>query len=364
VEKAPRANYVYEASARVQRGDHLVGRGAYAAAERSFRRASELLPTVLLRAQFEGPLGSCLAATGQFEDAEWRLTRAFDVAVEWYGPWRNETMRHVDDLVLLYRMWGRLDAAKAWHRRSIEERRRPADHLFLAETLWQFGRLAQARATIEQAPAAGAKGLLHLANLTLLEGQLDQAIRNAEQASKLADGLAAKRRWMPSREIQVGAQRVWAQALLARGDARAALPHFELGAADPRPDGGGFFSDYGKALVAVGPGAAAGRARMAQLTREREEDPLAWHARARFLATTEGLTGQDRKQAVQCAQRASELCRGRRAFVLATLAEAQFQAGDAEAALETAAAVETLMAGRDAQWLSVEQAAARFQAYR
>ncbi len=100
-----------------------------------------------------------------------------------------------------------------------------------------------------------------------------------------------------------------------------------------------------------------------KLTTRRSGDPLAWHGRARFLATTEGLTEEDRKQAVECARKANELCKNGRAFVLAMWAEAQFRAGDSESARQTATKVKDLMAGRDAQWLSAKQAEVRFARY-
>ena len=164
-----------------------------------------------------------------------------------------------------------------------------------------------------------------------------------------------------------GADRVQAMALFARqepGEIKKALGYFQAAEAGPdRVDGDGFWSDYGAALVASGDADGA-RAELKKLTTRRSGDPLAWHARARFLATTDGLTKEDRQKAVEFARTASKLCNRNRAFVVAMLAEAQFQAGDAEAARQTAAEVKELMDGRDAPWLSVKQAEARFTRYR
>jgi len=367
LEQGPKMHYAHEATSRRQRGEYLAARGQYAEAEKSFRRAVEVCPTVLLRAEFEGSLGSCLASRGQFEEAWWRLRKAYDVALELYGPWRDQTMRHVNGLVRLYRMWGKLDEAKAWHWVAIQQRKKPKDHLFLVETLWQFGQLQEARATIENAFGGKPGGpwvRLRRARLNLLEGKLDVAIKLADEEVAWLANTKERVGAMRRREVGTAAHRVWAQALFARGAAKASLEHFELGAKDLRVEGDGFWSDYGKALVADRPDPDAGRERLERLTKERIDDPLAWHARARFLATTDGLTKEDRKKAVECAERANELCKRRRAFVLAMLAEAQFQVEEVESAQKTAAEVRKLMADRDAQWLSVKQAEARFTRYR
>lgn len=122
------------------------------------------------------------------------------------------------------------------------------------------------------------------------------------------------------------------------------------------------WSDYGALLVALD---RTGDARhvLTRLVEKRSGDPLAFHALARFLATTLGLTPKDRKDAVVHATTANELCGYRRTFVLATLAEAQFQAGDKTSALGTMAAVVKLMDGRDAQWLSLKQASEQLARY-
>ena len=289
---------------------------------------------------------------------------------------------------------GNLEEAHAWHEKNIEQRKRSAFYRrSLAITYLQFGKLDEADHAIREALDLGNRrhdsveaGWMQ-AQVLLLSGDHDAAIRRAEEARALVGKpeqgqgkvvTAAMRRKRPLvgrakhndsllRIAVRGADRVQAMALLARGkpgDTEAALRYSQSAATGPdRVDGDGFWSDYGVALVSSGDVDGA-RAELEELTTRRSGDPLAWHARARFLATTEGLTEGDRKKAVKCAEKANDLCNRGRAFVLAMLAEVQFRAGDPEAAERTAGQVKELMAGRDAQWLSVKQAEARFTRYR
>ena len=161
------------------------------------------------------------------------------------------------------------------------------------------------------------------------------------------------------KQIVIDAHRICARALFKLKKITASLKEFEMGAGGARPtNGDGFWSDYGAALVASG---KAGKARelLTELTNERKFDPLAWHARARFLVETR-LTDADRQQGVVCATKANELCNHKRAFVLAMLANAQFGIGDTKSGRLTVEAVRRLMTGPDAQWLSAGKAEALF----
>jgi tetratricopeptide (TPR) repeat protein len=341
--------------------------------------------------QAERRLGSYLVELGEYEKASILLRRSLVAADQWYGPSGPPAIDILHSLVRLNRLRGNLEEARAWHEKRIERQKRSSfERRFLAVTYLQFGKLGEADSTLREAQGLDPNDFFtgwRQGQALLLRGDHDGAIRRAEEAHTVASKVEqsrkkafkaamrrksarageARRRAALARIAMRGADRVHAMALFARGkpgDIEAALRHFKFAAAGKdRVDGDGFWSDYGAALVASGDVDGA-RAVLENLTTRRSGDPLAWHARARFLATTGGLTEEDRKQAVECARKANDLCKSGRAFVLATLAEAHFRAGDAMSASETATKVKKLMAGRDAQWLSAKQAEARFARYR
>jgi serine/threonine protein kinase/tetratricopeptide (TPR) repeat protein len=334
-------------------GHHLNARGEFAVAVDRFREAMAFCPAgSARRSQYGGSLGLSLAQIGAYDEAEQRLLHALNVATETGDGSQGGALAQLDRLVTLSRLQGDLARTVAWHHRLIELRGAALDHHRLGATYLRFGRLTEAEEALAKALALDPEDAVvgrHRAYIALLRGEWDRAI---ERAAAVV-------------EADPGAGRVHAQALLARGDAEVALEHFAAAAASVENwvNGDGFWSDYGAALVACGRPADA-REILRKLTERRPGDPWTWHARARFLATTDGLTPADRAAAVTAAQKANELCNRGRAAVLAMLAEAQFRAGDAAAARATAAAVQALMDGRDALWLSVDDMKARALGYR
>ncbi|MHC4851592.1 MAG: protein kinase domain-containing protein [Planctomycetota bacterium] len=376
-------HYSHRVRAYVGYARHLAACGNYEKARYWAELARRGLP---VRDQWsaEWVLGSYLAQLGEYEEAEKLLSRALPEAESWYDLSAHPAMETLHGLARLHRLKGNLAEALVWHEKSIERRPRSSfERRFRAITWLQFGRLDEADKAFDEALDVAPKDLhagWRKAQVLLLRGDHDGAIRRAEEARALAQEVEkesnevfeaamrskqtteagkARRRASWAGFAMRRADGIQAMALFARGkpgDTEAALPYFKSAATGPdRVDGDGFWSDYGKALVASGDKDGA-LVELEKLTTRRSGDPLAWHARARFLATTDGY----REEAVKWAQKASELCNRNRAFVLAMLAEAQFRAGEPESASETATKVKTLMDGRDAQWLSVKQAEARF----
>ena len=130
-----------------------------------------------------------------------------------------------------------------------------------------------------------------------------------------------------------------------------------------RPDGNGFWRDYAVALAQVGRLAEV-RVRLERLTNEWPSEPFAWSARAWALCTTDGVTEADRRNALDCAERAVELSNRQGPVMLATLAEAHFRTGEPKKALEVLKECPILMGDHNAEWLTLEEIDRRRQLYR
>jgi serine/threonine protein kinase/tetratricopeptide (TPR) repeat protein len=333
---------------------HLAARGRFATAAPWLDASLEAYPTShIWYHRASGKRGRNLARTGYYPEAERELKAAFAVSEDILGREAPETLWPIRELAALYRYWGRLDEAEHWGREAVARRGRPNDYIALAWTCVTCGRHARAA---------------HAADKALdLDPKNGAAMMVRAHAALQARDFATATRWARA-SIAAGdrrAQRVLGQVLWQQGKKAEARQAFALAPLDVMM----FWSDQAQALADTDSGRVAElRTWFRDLTEDeatgRTGDPLAWNARAWFLATTEhdDMTRADRLEAVRCAERACELCNRGRAHVLATLAEAQFVAGDRAAARRTANAVRKSMAS-DAEWLSVEQLEARLQEY-
>ena len=129
-----------------------------------------------------------------------------------------------------------------------------------------------------------------------------------------------------------------------------------------RPGGRGFWPAYAEALSRAGRRDEV-RVRLARLTDDWPTEPFAWSERALALCATPGATDEDRNVALQCAQRSVELSNRQGPVMLAALAEAHFQSGDGPAAVAAIDACLQVMAGRNAEWLTLTDAQSRRQRY-
>ncbi len=195
--------------------------------------------------------------------------------------------------------------------------------------------------------------LLHanLSHAYLHLGDHERAIQKARDAVALDETLG----------YQLGA------SLYAAGRVDEAVAAFERTLTNPwagaRPDGFDDWHVYGRALAQASRADEA-KTILTALTDAWPTEPYAWHHRAWFLATAEGLTDADRRQAVEIAQCGVELSRRLGPVLLATLAEAHFRAGDSTSAIRTGEEVLTLMNGGDVEWLALDEMQARLTRYR
>jgi tetratricopeptide (TPR) repeat protein len=330
-------------------GHHYNLRGELESSEKTFREGRDLCPRDNYNWWMHSKgLGDCFSRQGRFPEAKPLLLESYTVISGWLGPSDGNTLVTVQYLIALYRRWGKLDEAVRWHGRFTPS----SSERYLAETYVQFGKYRLAEIHLERGLRdlpSDKRAFFLRAQIKLLEKDYDLAIHHA----KAVVGLGFSR-----------GHRVWAQALFAKGMSSEAVPHFKLAAESPRfrrIRGDGFWSDYGAALAAH-EDVSAGRDLLNELVEECPLEPLAWHARARFLATCKGLTTEDRAEAVRSAKKASEWFSDRRALLLAGLAEAQFRADDLPAARATATRVLSLMDG-DAQWLTLAEARRRLKFY-
>ena len=186
----------------------------------------------------------------------------------------------------------------------------------------------------------------NVARCLLARDDLDGALAAAQRAFDL--------------EPQVG-RGILARVRLARGEQATEL-FVEQANVIGRPNGSGFWPDYAAALARVGRFDEA-RRRLDRLTTEWSTEPHAWSARALALSTMSGATNSDHRTALACAEQAVERSSRQGPVMLAALAEAQFQLGNAETAVLSLDECLRVMAGRNAEWLPLEDVAKRRRRY-
>ncbi len=292
--------------------------------------------------------GRLLVERGQFEAAEELLGKALEANLEWFGPYRGYGHNALRGLIDLHRVRGRFDQVEKWHQRQLEMWGLPEFRMEHAFSLLAFGRHERADSELEA--------------LRLEHPRNGRALRlHALNALVRGDHVVAEQRALAGLDAGVrSCERVLARAILARGDAAGAIPHFERAAAvaPDMVDGSGFWRDYGLALAATGRSEDADRM-LLDLVARRPGDPLRWSARADLLAEFDGA--EWRQVALQCAERAAQGFRCR-ASVLAVLAKARYAAGHVERAIHTMRDLLAFMDG-DAQWLPLARARAELAAY-